>query len=160
PQVAVQYIKSNITPDITLTLNHYGVDLNATLQEIASSKAQPPLAWNPHLAQSALSQSQDMATNGFQSHSGSTGSTPPQRMQQAGYNPTTDGENVYAYAQSIDQAMEAFLLDWGVSDAGHRANILQPNVSAQGAYRDVGIGLVNSNGPNGVGPLVVTQDFG
>jgi uncharacterized protein YkwD len=162
PQAAVQYIKSNITPDVTLTLNHYGVDLNATLNQIASSQAQPPLAWNAALAQSAQSHSQDMANNGFQSHNGSDGSTPPQRMQAAGYtDPSSDGENVYAYAQSVDQAREAFLLDWGVSDAGHRDNILQPNVSAQDAYRDAGIGIVNSNnGPNGVGPYVITQDFG
>jgi uncharacterized protein YkwD len=161
PQAAVQYIQSNITPDITLTLNHYGVDLNATLNALASSKAQPPVAWNAQLAQSAQSHSQDMATNGFQSHNGSDGSTPPQRMQAAGYtDPTSDGENVYAYAQSVDQAMEAFLLDWGVSDAGHRSNIQQPDVSSRDAYRDAGIGLVAASGPNSTGPLVVTQDFG
>jgi len=161
PQAAVQYIQSNITPDVALTLNHYGVDLNATLNAIASSKAQPPLAWSPQLAQSAQSHSQDMANNGFQSHNGSDGSNPLQRMQAAGYtDPSSDGENVYAYAESVDQAMEAFLLDWGVSDAGHRDNILQPNASSQDAYRDVGIGLVKSNGPNGVGPYVITQDFG
>src|SRR4029078_12447639 len=67
PQAAFQYIESHITPDITLTLNHYGVDLNATLNEIGSSKAQPPLAWNAALAQSAQSHSQDMANTGFQS---------------------------------------------------------------------------------------------
>ena len=55
--------------------------------------------------------------------------------------------------------MEAFLLDWGVSDDGHRMNIQQPDTSAQNAYRDVGIGLVNTSGTSSVGPLVVTQDF-
>ncbi len=161
PQAAVQYIKSNITSDVQATLNYYGVNLNATLNTIASSQAQPPLAWSPQLAQSAAAQSQDMATNGFQSHTGSDGSNPTQRMQGAGYsNATSTGENVYAYASPVDQAMEAFLLDWGVSDAGHRANILQPNVSAQNAYRDVGIGLVTTNGSNSTGPMVVTQDFG
>jgi uncharacterized protein YkwD len=160
PQAAVQYLESNITPDIQATLNYYGVNLNATLNTIASSQAQPPLAWSPQLAQSAQAHSQDMATNGFQSHTGTDGSNPTQRMQSAGYtNATSTGENVYAYASSVDQAMEAFLLDWGVSDAGHRANILQPNVSAQNTYRDVGIGLVTTNGSNSTGPLVVSQDF-
>ena len=46
PQAAVQYIQSNITPDITTTLKYYGVNLSATLQAIASTPAQPPLAWN------------------------------------------------------------------------------------------------------------------
>jgi uncharacterized protein YkwD len=160
PQAAVSYIKSNITSDIQATLNYYNVDLNATLNAIASAPVKPPVAWNPQLAQSALSHSQDMATNGFQSHTGSDGSDPNQRMQAAGYtNATSTGENVYAYATSVDQAMEAFLLDWGVSDSGHRTNIQQPNVSAQDAYRDIGIGLVSSSG-GPTGPLVVTQDFG
>ena len=32
PQAAVQYLESNITPDITATLKYYGVNLSATLQ--------------------------------------------------------------------------------------------------------------------------------
>ena len=102
-----------------------------------------------------------MATNQFQSHTGSDGSSPSQRIQQAGYaNAVSTGENAYAYASSVDQAMEAFLLDWGVPDDGHRANIQQMGVSAQDTYRDVGIGLVNTTNANSsVGPLVVTQDF-
>ena len=95
----------NITPDIQATLNYYGVNLQATLQTIASSPAQPPLAWNAQLAQAAQGHSQDMATNQYQSHTGSDGSTPQQRMQAAGYtNATSTGENVYAYASSVDQA--------------------------------------------------------
>ena len=161
PSAAVQYLQANMTPDIQATLNYYGVNLSATLQTIASSPAQPPLAWNAPLAQAAQSHSQDMATNGFQSHTGSDGSTPPQRIAAAGYtNATISGENVYAYADSVDQAMEAFLLDWGVSDAGHRANIMEPTTAPQNAYRDVGISLVNTSGTNSTGPLVVTQDFG
>ncbi len=161
PQAAVQYLESNITPDISATLNYYGVNLSATLNQIASTPAQPPLAWNADLAQAALAHSQDMSTNGFQAHTGSDGTTPPQRIAAAGYtNSTSSGENVYSYATSLDQAMEAFLLDWGVSDAGHRTNIMQPNVSPQNAYRDVGIGIVNSNGPNSTGPIVLTQEFG
>jgi uncharacterized protein YkwD len=160
PQAAVQYVESKITPATTATLNYYGVNLNATLNQIASTPAQPPLAWNPQLAQAAQAHSQDMANNGFQAHTGSDGSTPPQRIAAVGYtNSTRSGENVYAYADSVDQAMEAFLLDWGVSDAGHRNNVMEPNVSPQDAYRDVGIGLV-SGGANSTGPLVVTQDFG
>src|SRR5215831_2008998 len=71
PQAAVQYIESKITPDTTATLNYYGVNLNATLNQIASTPAQPPLAWNPQLAQAAQAHSQDMANNGFQAHTGS-----------------------------------------------------------------------------------------
>ena len=135
PQAAVQYIKSNITPDIQATLNYYGVDLNATLQEIASSDGAAPAGLER--AARPVRRSRTARTwrpSGFQSHNGSDGSTPPQRIQAAGLHQSEllDGENVYAYAQSVDQAMEAFLLDWGVSDAGHRDNILQPGVSRSG----------------------------
>src|SRR5262245_45214369 len=161
PQAAVQYLEDNVTPDISATLNFYGVNLQQTLQQIGSMSAQPPLAWNQDLANAAQSHSQDMETNGFQSHNGSNGSTPLQRITSAGYtNSTHSGENVYAYSDSVDYAMEAFLLDWGVSDVGHRTNIMEPGTAPQNAYKDVGIGIVNGSGPNGIGPMVVTQDFG
>jgi uncharacterized protein YkwD len=161
PAAAAQEISENITPDIQATLNYYGVNLQSTLNSIASAAPQPPLAWNAQLAQAALGHSQDMANNQYQSHTGSDGSSPGTRIQQAGYNNTTStGENVYAYSTSVEEAMEAFLLDWGVSDDGHRMNIQQMGVSAQNAYRDVGVGIVNTSGTSSVGPMVVTQDFG
>jgi uncharacterized protein YkwD len=161
PSAAAQRIASEITPDIQATLQHYNIDLGATEQAIASSAKQPPVAWNDQLAQAAQGHSQDMAANQYQSHTGSDGSSSGQRMQQAGYtNASSTGENAYAYASSIDEAMEAFLIDWGVPDNGHRNNLLQPGVSAQNAYRDVGIGLAQSTGNPSFGPLVVTQDFG
>jgi uncharacterized protein YkwD len=160
PQAAAVSVTSNLTPDVSATVAHYNVDLNATEQAIASAPAQPPLAWNPDLAAAAQAHSQDMATNQFQSHTGSDGSTPDQRMQQAGYtNASSTGENAFAYASSIDEAMQAFLIDWGVSDAGHRRNILQPDVSSSDAYQSVGIGIASTTDST-VGPLVITQDFG
>jgi uncharacterized protein YkwD len=160
PSAAAQEIAQNVTSEIQNTLNHYGVNLQATLQKIASSPVQPPLAWSAPLAQAAQGHSQDMANDQFQSHTGSDGSTPPQRIQSSGYNnASSTGENAYAYASSVQNAMEAFLLDWGVPDDGHRMNIQQPNTSAGNAYRDVGIGLVNTGGSGSIGPVVVTQDF-
>ncbi len=161
PQAAAVRVTSNLTPDILSTLAYYNVDPNATEQAIASVPAKPPLAWNPDLAAAAQAHSQDMATNQFQSHTGSDGSTADQRMQQAGYaNASSTGENAFAYATSIDEAMQAFLIDWGVPDQGHRTNILQPNVSSSDAYQSVGIGIATTTPNSTVGPLVITQDFG
>jgi len=161
PQAADVSVTSNLTPDVSATVAHYGVNLNATEQAIASAPPKSPLAWNPDLAAAAQAHSQDMATNQFQSHTGSDGSTPDQRMQQAGYtNASSTGENAFAYATSIDEAMQAFLIDWGVSDAGHRRNILQPDVSSSDAYQSVGIGIASTTNNSTVGPLVITQDFG
>ena len=146
PQAAADRVTSNLTPDVSATLDYYHVDLNAAKQAIATSAPKPPLAWNPALAAAAQGHSQDMANTQVQSHTGSDGSSPDQRMEQAGYtNHNSTGENAYAYSTSVDEAMQAFLLDWGVSDQGHRRNLLQPNVSSSNAFRDVGIGIVNTS---------------
>ena len=161
PAAVAAEVTSNLTPDIVATLNYYNVNLSATQQAIASAPAKPPLAWNPDLAAAAQAHSNDMATNQFQSHTGSDGSSPDQRMQEAGYtNASSTGENAFAYASSVDEAMQAFLIDWGVSDDGHRRNILQPDVSSSDAYQSVGIGIATTSGDSTVGPMVITQDFG
>jgi Cysteine-rich secretory protein family len=161
PAAAAEMITGNLTPEVQATLQYYGVNLQTVEQTIASATPQPPLAWNSDLANAAQGQSQYMANNQIQSHTGANGSTPQQRIQQAGYtNILSSGENAYAYASSVEEAMQAFLIDWGVPSDGHRINIQQPGVSAQNAYRDVGIGIVQTNPSNpNFGPMVVTQDF-
>jgi uncharacterized protein YkwD len=164
PKQAAQWISKNVTPEVANTLNHFNVDVNAVKQTIASSKPLPPVAWNDDLGAAAQAHSQDMADNQYQSHTGSDGSSADDRINRSGYtNAKSTGENAYAYASSVDNAMQAFLYDWGVADAGHRRNLLQPGVSADDSFRDVGIGIVNTGGKlNGgkVGPVIVTQDFG
>lgn len=160
PAAVAERVTSNLDANVAATLQHYNVDLNAVKQEIASSPARPPLAWNAQLTDSATAHSQDQANTGKQSHTGSDGSSTEQRLERVGYdNRVSDGEDAYAYSTSVDQAMQAFLIDWGVSDHGHRNNLLQSNVPDDELYRDVGIGIVQTNRPN-FGPYVVTQDFG
>ena len=141
-------------------MKHYKVDLNQVRNAIASAAPKQPLAWNDRLATAAQKHSQDQASNGFQSHTGSDGSDMNTRVDREGYGKrTSTGENAYAYAKSVDHAMQAFLIDWGVASAGHRKNILQPDTPDSSSYREVGIGIAASNRPN-FGPNVVTQDFG
>jgi uncharacterized protein YkwD len=161
PAAAAEMLTTNLTPDVQATLQYYNVDLQATAQKIASSTPLPPVAWNADLASSAQTQSQYMADNQIQTHTGANGSSPQQRMQQAGYpNISSSGENAFAYSTSPEEAMQAFLIDWGVPSDGHRITIQQPGVSPQNAYRDVGIGIVQTNPSNpNFGPMVITQDF-
>lgn len=159
PAEAAQMLTTNLTPDLQATLQYYGVNIQATAAKIASATPQPPLAWNADLAASALGQSQYQANTQVQTHTGVGGSNSQQRMQQAGYtNIASSAENAFAYSTSVEEAMQAFLIDWGVPSDGHRINIQQPGVSAQNANRDVGIGIVQTNNSN-FGPLVITQDF-
>jgi uncharacterized protein YkwD len=160
PAAAAAQITSNLTPEVEETLQYYNVNLQAVEQTIANATPQPPVAWNADLAAAALTQSNYQAQNQVQSHNGANGSTPLQRIQQAGYtNVVSNNENAYAYSQSALEAMQAFLIDWGVPSDGHRITIQQPNTSAQNAYRDVGIGIVQTPANSSVGPEVVTQDF-
>ena len=160
PQAAATEFTTNLTPDVQTTLQYYNVDLNQVRAAISSAAPRQPLAWNANLAASATAQSQYQANTGVQTHLGADGSAPYQRMDQAGYtNRVSSGENAYAYSQSVDNAMEAFMIDWGVSSLGHRNNILQPTATPQTSYQAVGIGIVKTNTPN-FGPEVITQDFG
>jgi hypothetical protein len=161
PAAAAQQLTSNLNPQVEATLQYYGVNLQQVAQTIATATPQPPLAWNPALAAAAQGQSQYQADNQIQSHTGAGGTNSLQRIQADGYsNSSSNGENAYAYATSPFQAMQAFMIDWGVPSDGHRINIQQPGVAPQNAYRDVGIGIVQTN-PNNAsfGPMVITEDF-
>jgi uncharacterized protein YkwD len=160
PAAAEAQITNNLTPEVQATLQYYNVNLQAVQQTIANATPQPPVAWNANLASAALTQSNYMAQNQIQSHTGANGSSPLQRIEQAGYtNVASNNENAYAYSSSALEAMQAFLIDWGVPSDGHRITIQQPGVSAQNAFRDVGIGIVQTPANSSVGPEVVTQDF-
>lgn len=154
--VAKQYT-SNLDAETMDTINHYGVDLNSLRQKLSTTPAQPPVAWDASLAAAAVRQSSDQAAGGFQSHTGSDGSNPGSRATAAGFRGTGVIENAFAYANSVDNAMDAFVIDWG-TDGGHFRNLLQPGVAPADASTHVGLGVVDSH--SGVGPLVVTQDFG
>jgi uncharacterized protein YkwD len=158
PGAAAQKFTANLDANVTATLAYYNVDLNAVKNTIASTPAQPPLAWNDQVGNAAQGQSQYQADNGVQSHTGPNGANLNQRLGSAGYNnPNSSGEDIYAYSSSPEQAMQAFLIDWGVASDGHRLNIQQPGVSPSNAYKDAGVGIVNTSGK--VGPEVITVDF-
>ncbi len=157
PQAASRWM-GTVGSEVKRTLDYYKVDVDAVKATVASSRVLPPVAWNPDLADAAQAHSDDMATNQYQSHAGSDGSSPDDRIKSSGFKATSTGENAYAYAKSVDNAMQAFLYDWGVSDAGHRRNLQQPGVAPGDSFTDVGVGVANATGK--MGPVVVTQDFG
>jgi uncharacterized protein YkwD len=161
PAEMASWLKSNLDANDMATIQHYGVNLDQTLQDIANTPPVQPLALNDTLTKTALDQSQYEADNQVQTHQGPGEADLLQRLNDAGYtNPTVYGENSYAYAQSVDHAMKAFLIDWGVSGNGHRGNILQMSTPDDKTYSEVGIGIVATNPGSQLGKLVVTNDFG
>jgi hypothetical protein len=159
PAAAAERVTADPSPDIVMTMNHYGESLSLAASQVSSAQAKQPLAWNDKLADAATMQSQYQADSGQQTHDGPNGMNLDQRLAAKGYSTNAGStENAYAYARSVDRAMQAFLIDWGVSDRGHRRNIQQTDVNSDKAYNEVGIGIVSTTNKN-LGPLVITQNF-
>jgi uncharacterized protein YkwD len=112
------------------------------------------------LQQAAQGHSQDMSAGDYFDHDGRGGSTPLSRMRQAGYIFSSHigyaiGENI-AWATLGLASPEAIVAGW-MSDAGHRANILEAK------FRDTGIGVSPhplASLARGQAGAIYTQDFG
>ncbi len=146
--------------DATVLQYYKYYSLNTTIMaaQFATYQAKAPLAFSAALATSAHQQSVDQATNGFQGHNSSNGTTFDARITATGYKWSMVGENVYAYAKDAYFCHVGFNADWGVPSLDHRANIMNTNASYPD-YREVGISCVPTANSK-VGPMIVTQDFG
>jgi hypothetical protein len=160
-----------------------GEDLNAFVAEISSFGPEPPLAFNTRLIEAARDHSQAMIQADNQFHAPADYLTNPasghaydgQAYYPTGNNWWATGENIFAYSSGVSGGVTAFVnyleagfeLDWGNPDHGHLTNLLAPgpgewSPSSGGHYRysEIGIGLIEGVTGKGVGPDVVTQEFG
>ncbi len=118
-------------------------------QRADASPSLPALTINSSLMISARGHSVDMALNNYMSHTGSDGSTPWQRMLQAGYAGRWGGENIWVgYSSGTPQDA----MTWWMNDAPHRDNILGQY------YQDIGVGFAYC--PTGTYRYIYTIDFG
>ncbi|MFB6503196.1 MULTISPECIES: CAP domain-containing protein [unclassified Streptomyces] len=101
-----------------------------------------PLTLNSELTKAARTHSEDMAAHRNMSHTGSDGSTPGDRITDAGYEWRAYGENV-AHGHETPESVMAGWMD----SPGHRRNILDCS------FKEIGVGLA---GPGDYW----TQDFG
>jgi uncharacterized membrane protein required for colicin V production len=101
-----------------------------------------PLEWCEQCAEVARSHSKEMYREGFFSHVDTRGDDPFERMDAAGIDFLSAGENL-AVAPSVEEAHRGLM-----HSPDHRRNILRP------AFTQVGIGIYN--GPYG---LMCTQVF-
>ena len=142
----------------------FGVNLVLMRAQMAAIAPLPPLAMNAQLNSVARAHSQDMLANHFQGHVGSDGRNLTARIIASGYTAGASasfGENVFSHAVSPFHGHACLEVDWGGSAGsggmqvppGHRNNI------HSSTFREIGIGVaLGSN--QGVGPQLVTQDFG
>jgi uncharacterized protein YkwD len=114
-----------------------------------SFSAVPALTWNCNLEAAALGHSKDMANNNYFSHTGANGSSPGDRISQAGYSWSTYGENIAA--GSGYSAASAVVQGW-LDSPGHCSNIMGGNFTNLGAAK--------YSNPSSTYGLYWTQVFG
>lgn len=134
----------------------YMLDLINAERAVVSAK---PLVFDDRLQTSSESHSQWMlATDSF-SHQGVNGSTPAQRMENAGYDFTgtwASGENIaWVSLRPPDGNLDEVRLmhENLMNSPSHRENILNPS------FEEIGIGIELGN-MQGWDAAVVTQNFG
>jgi uncharacterized protein YkwD len=152
-------LSTTTDPTVTSSYDYFGSPTRAQVKsDFATYPAQPPLAFNSKLSAAAKEHSQDMLDHDYQDHTGTDGTSPFDRMHQAGYSGTYMGENIYAYGKAPWDIHASFQIDFGNPGLGHRENIM--NFQTGGAfYTEIGISIIHGSGAH-VGPLVTTEDFG
>ncbi|MCC6750495.1 MAG: CAP domain-containing protein [Deltaproteobacteria bacterium] len=106
-----------------------------------------PLGFNESIRTAARGHSSDMAEKGYFAHEGLDGSTPMQRMLDAGYNGTAFGENIAAGQRTPEEVVTAWM-----GSPGHCQNIMHP------AFRVTGVGYIAA--PASPYKHFWTQNFG
>jgi uncharacterized protein YkwD len=121
-----------------------------------------PLTFNAQLLQAARLHSQDMFAQQYFAHQSLDGRSPFDRMQDAGYQFFTAGENLAWRGSTAPLAEVATVLlmhddlfiDAGIEGRGHRVNILNQN------FKEVGIGVASGSYLGYAFGYMVTCDFG
>ncbi|HSP41688.1 MAG TPA: CAP domain-containing protein [Luteolibacter sp.] len=163
PSAEGQRLAATTDPNILAAYAYFNVNLAMMQSEFNAITAAPPLAPNGALTVAARGHSEWMLANNVQQHDQyNPYNTSAMRMQAAGYDSQTVGENIYSYCKYGDYGHAGFQVDWGpgtggmLNGRGHRVNI------HKASYREIGVGvIIGGNGiyPN-VGPQLITQNFG
>jgi fibronectin type 3 domain-containing protein/uncharacterized protein YkwD len=123
----------------------YGQSVGVDLSGVAPSQ---PLAFNTSLIQSSRDHSLDMSNNNFFGHNGSDGSSPFQRMSADGFPWVGAAESIAAGQSSVEAALQSLIVDAGVSDLGHRKQLLSWGGAPYTSEQQTGVGVV-MNGSGG-----------
>jgi hypothetical protein len=160
PQAEGERLDTTTDPDVVAAYKYWGSPTPSEVKSaFAAYPAQPPLAFNADLITAARLHSQDMLQNNFENHTGSDGSSPFDRMNNAGYlGWDAAGENIFAYGTSLWDTHASFNIDFGNPGLGHRQNIMN---FTGAVYTEIGIGIIDGgSGGGNVGPMITTEDFG
>ena len=112
-------------------LASYEAEVVRLVNEARAENGLQPLTASAEISRVARAKSQDMADNGYFSHTSPTYGTPFQMLTAFGISYKTAGENI-AYGQRTPQEV---VTGW-LNSPGHRANILNAS------YTQIGVGYV------------------
>jgi len=113
-------------------LELYPATIAAQVNAARVSEGVAQLRWSAELTRAAQQHAQDMADNGFVSHTGSDGSNLVGRMESVGYSPRYQGE-IIVWASGGPQAA----MTWWWNSTLHRSTMLGPS------YADYGVGVMS-----------------
>ena len=158
---------ANLTdPDVRNAYEFFKVDLQKFVNDTAGYPVAQPLAFELRLIEAARGHSDWMLTHGLQDHdqtnppgSGNVSATLTDRLAAVGYPFSTAGESIYAFAKDPEHGHAGFEVDWGNGPGGMQNPPGHRDSNHNVNFREVGVGVRNGSGPNGVGPQVVTIDF-
>ncbi len=150
-----------VTNGVTGAINFFNVDLTLFRQQMLAFNAVAPLAWHTALADAAQQHSAQMILTDTQSHQLPGEPDLGQRAINNGYNFSTLGENIFAFASSVIFGHAGFVIDWGFGPGGMQTPAGHRNSLLSGNFSEIGIDITHENNPaTSVGPLVITQDLG
>lgn len=86
--------------------------------------AAPALQWNSKLFAAAAGHSDEMAAKNYFGHNSADGTTPGDRLHNAGYAWSRFGENIAAGQTTAATVMQAW-----IDSPGHCENLMQPDVT-------------------------------
>jgi uncharacterized protein YkwD len=145
PTAAEQLMLEQLN-DVRANPAAYGASIGVDLSDVASIQ---PLAFDPLLVQAARQHAQDMNDRAYFDHNTPDGVDPGGRLTDLGVPWVSWGESSAAgtaYPTSAG-ALQALIVDAGVSDLGHRKHLLGED-PVYATQNEVGIGIVQGgNGP-------------
>lgn len=124
-------VKAEAAAPIAVTQSSGGAgDIGSLLNAARASNGLPALTASGKLAAAARVHAQDMASNGFFSHTGSDRSKPSNRVRAQGYGYCFVAENIAQGYPSAERTMAGWM-----SSTGHRRNNLSNKATEYGAAK-------------------------
>lgn len=119
------------------------------IRALRATKPVPRLQPVDGLSRAARDHVRDQGRKGLVSHRGTDGSDPDDRVSRYAARPTPVGENIAYGPSDPHMVVLQLVIDDGVKDRGHRANLLRPE------YRFVGVGC----GPHAIYGTMCVMDL-